>query len=58
MEFPGQGADPSHSFDLSCSCGIAGSLTHYARAGIEPVSQRSQDVANPAVPQQELQEYF
>ena len=38
MEFPGQRSDPSHSCDLSCSCGSARSLTHAARPGIEPVS--------------------
>ena len=32
-EFLGQGSDPSHSCDLSCSCSSAGSLTHCARTG-------------------------
>ena len=55
MEFPGQGSDPSHSCNLSCSCSNATSLTHRTRPGIEPVSQHSQDAAaDPAVPQQEL----
>ena len=55
MEFLGQGSDPSHSQDLSCSCSNDRSLTHCARLGIEPASQRSQDAADPVVPQQELQ---
>ena len=38
MEFPGQGSDPSHSCDLSCSCSITGCLTHRARLWIEPAS--------------------
>ena len=44
MEFPGQGSDPNHSCHLSLS--NARSLTHGARPGIEPSSQRSQDVSN------------
>lgn len=52
MDFLGQGSNPSHSFDLSCSCSNnARSLTHCARPGIEPVSQGSQDAADPFVPQ-------
>ena len=39
MELPVQGSDPSQSHHLSHSCGNAGSLTHYARPGIEPVFQ-------------------
>ena len=58
MEFPGQGSDPSHSLNLSLSCGTAGSLTHCAGPGIEPVSQHSQDTANPVVPQWELLELY
>ena len=50
MEFPGQGADPSHSFDLSCSYSNAGSLIYFAGLGIEPASQHSQDATNPVVP--------
>ena len=42
-QFPDQGSDQSHSCDLSHSCSNARSLTHYARPGIEPASQRSQD---------------
>ena len=56
MEFPGQGSDPSCSFDLSYGCGNPGSLTHRTRPGIEPVSLRSQDAASPIVSQQELLE--
>ena len=52
MEFLGQGSDPSCSFDLSCYCicSNTGSLTHSTGLGIEPVSQHSQDAANPIVP--------
>ena len=49
MEFLGQGSDLSHSHSHTS----AGSLTHYAGPGIEPVSQLSQDTAD-LVPQQEL----
>ena len=49
MEFPSQRSDPSHRRDLSNT----GSLTHGARPGIEPASQRSQDAADPIAPQQE-----
>ena len=48
MELPGQGSDPSHSCDLHCNCGNAGSLTHYARPGIEPASQSLRDT--PPIP--------
>ena len=34
-ELLGQASDQSHSFDLSHSCGNAGSLTHCARLGIK-----------------------
>ena len=54
MEVPGQGSDPIHSCKLSHSCGNAGFLTHCAGLGIEPMSQRSQDTANPIAPQWEL----
>ena len=54
MEFPGQGSHPSHSGDLSCSYSNASSLTHCAGPGLKPVSQCSQDAANPVVPQREL----
>ena len=54
MEFPGQGSDPSHSCDLSHSCGNTRSLTHCFRPGIEPVSQHPQDMADPIAPQQKL----
>ena len=48
VEFLGQGADVSHSYDLYQSCGTYGSLTHCAGQGIEPVSQRSRDATDPA----------
>ena len=58
MAFPGQGSDLSHSRELSCdlshSWGNARSLTLCARPGIEPVSQCSQDTADPIAPQREL----
>ena len=41
---------------LSCNCGNAGSLTHWAGPGMDPVSQHSRDAADPTVPQQELQD--
>ena len=47
MEFLGQGSDPSHSHHLRPSCGHAGSLTHCAGLGIEPLSQCCRDIANP-----------
>ena len=55
MEFPGQGSYPSCTCDLHHSCGNAGSLTHCARPGIDPVSQHSRAAADPVMPQQELQ---
>ena len=54
MEFPGQGSDPSHSCDLSCSCGNTRSLNHCAGLGIKPASQCFQDCLNPIAPQWEL----
>ena len=54
VEFLGQGSDPSHRCDLSCSCSNVASLTHRVGEGIKPVSQRSQDAVDPIVPQQEL----
>ena len=54
MECPGWGSDLSHSYDLNCSYGNAGSLAHRARPGIKPVSQRSRDATDPVVPQWEL----
>ena len=38
MEFLGQGSDQSPGCNLSHGCGNAGSLTHCAWLGIEPVS--------------------
>ena len=46
MDLLGQESDLSYSHNLSHSCGNAGS-------GIEPMSQGSQDAANPIAPQQE-----
>ena len=54
MEFLGQGSELSHSHDLSCSCGNAGSFTHCARLEIKPATQFSQDTADPVAPQREL----
>ena len=54
MGFQGQESDPSPGCDLCHSCGNAGSLTHCARPGIEPASQRSQDITNPSAPQREV----
>ena len=42
MELLGQGSNLSHGHDLSHSCSNARSLTHCARLGIKPASQRSQ----------------
>ena len=53
MELLAQGSDPSYSCNLSRRCGKAGFPTHYAGPGIEPVSQRFQDAADPIAPQQE-----
>ena len=50
----GQGLDLSHICDLHCSCGTAGSLTHCAELGIEPVTHCSRNTANPNAPQWEL----
>ena len=55
---PGQGSDPSNSFDLSCSCGNARSLTRCARPGIKPELQHCQDVTNPVTPQWERLSHF
>ena len=54
MEFLGQGSDLSHSCDLCHSCSNAGSLTHCLGLGIKPVSQWSQDAADPVVPLWEI----
>ena len=53
-EVPRPGIRPQPQCNLSCSCSNAWSLTHCARLGIEPASQRSQDNTNPVVPQWEL----
>lgn len=55
MEFLDQGSDPTHSCDLSHSCGNTRSLTHCARLRFEPASQHSQDVSDPISPQWERQ---
>ena len=54
LEFPGQGSDLSHSWDLCCSCGNVRSLTYGAELGIKPASQCSQDATDLIAPQQEL----
>lgn len=45
--FLGQGSDPSHSRDLSRSCGTTRPLTYCAGLGIKPMSQASQGTADP-----------
>ena len=52
---PGPGIRLSYSCDLCCSCSNAGSLTHCARPGIEPVSLHSRDAVDPVEPQWGLQ---
>ena len=54
-EFLGQGSHPSHSHDLNCSCSNAESLIHCAGLEIEPVTQHSQEAADPVAPQWGLQ---
>ena len=54
MEFPGQGSDLSRSCHQNCSCGNVRSLTHCAGPGIKPVSQCSQEAADPVATQWEL----
>ena len=51
---PHQGSDLSCSLDPSPNCGNTRSLTHRARPGTKPASQRSQDATSPAAPQREL----
>ena len=53
-EFPDQGSDPSHSLDLSRSCGNTRSLTCSAWPGIKPAPQGSQDATNSIVPKRIL----
>lgn len=55
LELLGQGSDPNLSLELSCCCGNAKSLTHFAEPGIELESQSSQDAADPVLPHRELQ---
>ena len=54
MEVPDQGSELSHGCDLGCICGNSRSLTYCAGLGIKPVSQCSQDRADPIAPEQEL----
>ena len=54
MELPGQGSDPSHSRDPSCSCSCARSLTPCVGPGIGPASQSSHKAVNSVAPQQTL----
>ena len=56
FELLGQGSDPSCSQDLSYNHSNAGSLTHCARPGTEPVSQSSQHTTDPIAPQWDLSE--
>ena len=58
MEFLGQGSDLSYNHDLGRSCGHARSINHSAGPGIEPVSQHSQDAADPIASQKELHVYL
>ena len=45
MDIPGLGIENSHSNNAGCS--KSGSLTHWARPGIEPESSQRQQVLNP-----------
>ena len=47
INFPGKGSDLSRRFNLCCSSGNAGHLTHYSRLGMESASHCSRDAANP-----------
>ena len=58
MEFPGGGSDLSHSCDSCCSWSSAGSLTHWARPGVEPASWGYRDTDDPVSPQQELLDVY
>jgi len=58
IDFPGQGSGLSHSCHLHCSCDNAWSLTHWARARIQPVSQYSQDTMGPVEPEQALRYFY
>ena len=59
MELPGQGSDPSHSCNLSHSCGNPRSFTSCAGPGIEPVPQHSLNTAaDPTEPQWECPTLF
>ena len=52
--FPGQGSDLTHSGDVCCSRGSAGSRTLRAELRIKPASWCCRDTAVPVVPQREL----
>ena len=57
MEFPGQGSDPSHSWDLCQSCRNSGSFNPLCQgqgANLHPGP--AEYAANPLVPQGELQQ--
>ena len=56
-EVPKPGVRSRNGRDLHHTCGNARSLTHYARPGIEPVSQCSRDAADSVVPWQELMQF-
>ena len=51
MEFPGQGSDPSHIFDLRHRCGKSRSITHCSRPGIKPSSQGCRATTDPIASQ-------
>ena len=57
MEFPGQGSDLSRSYNLSCSCGNAGSSSHCAGPGSNPCPSSSQDAAECILSQQKCQHF-
>ena len=54
MEFPGQGSDLSHGYDLCHSFSNTGSLSHCTKLGTESACQCARNTADPVVPQQEL----
>ena len=49
LELPGQGSDPSRSWNLHHRGGNAGSLTHCAGLGTEPSSLCCKHAADPVV---------
>lgn len=56
MEFLGQGSDPSHSFDLHCSCGNTRTFNplFWEGSGTCVLALCFRDTSSPIVPQQEL----